>query len=369
MVRNVHRTSSGPRVDPLDPAGRGLLADDEVRDDGRRHHDVAGDDRRGGYAYQVAALVVRRAALGPWHAFGQIDAAVVAEVADRFSAAGVDRDQVRLARAPEDAGVVAVAPVGEAARPVGRASDRRLGRPAGRAPRGSRRLPASTAAAWVERGGQVEHAVDHQRRRLQAADRDRPVVIAGPERVRIDRAVGGPPAPGDAEIVEVAGVDLVERGVTWCCRCRRRSCAIPRRRPYCAAAGWAAITSAAATAARPACRADMGSSSRNRAAGCSYRSQETWASARIRQRCMRLSYIARMQMSRVRVAAGGDGEAPRFAATGEAPHEDARYRRAGTGRHVRASVHLRKLLGRGDILAIAFGRDGRLEAGSCWPAR
>ena len=203
---------AGPRVDPLDPAGRRLPADDEVRDDRRRDDHVAGDDRRRGDPHQVAALVVGRAALGPRHALHQVDPAVVAEVAHRLPGAGVDRDQVRLARAPEDAGVVAVAPPGEAARPVG------VRRVAGQV--GLRVVhPEGLAGAGVDRRrlvegrGQVEHPVDHQRRRLQAADGDRPVVLALPQRFQVHLAVDGLPAPGDAQIVEVAGVDLVERGV------------------------------------------------------------------------------------------------------------------------------------------------------------
>ena len=203
---------AGARVDPLDPAGRRLPADDEVRDDGRRDHHVAGDDRRRGDPHQVPTLVVGPAPLGPRDALHQVDPAVVAEVADRLAGAGVHRDQVRLAGAPEDAGIVAVAPVGETARAV---AVRRVA-----ALVGSRIVhPDGFAGAGVdrrrlvERGGQVEHAVDHQRRRLQAADGDRPVVRAPGQRLQVHVAVDGLPAPGDAQVAEVARVDLVQRGV------------------------------------------------------------------------------------------------------------------------------------------------------------
>ena len=201
-----------PRIDPLDPAGRCFLADHEVRDDRRRDDDVARDDRRGRDPHEVAALVVRSAALGPRHALHQVDPAVVAEVADRLSGAGVDPDQVRLARPPEDPGVVAVGPVGQTARPV---PVRRV------APEVGLRVvhPEGLAGAGVDRrrliegGREVEHAVDHQRRRLQAQDRDRPVLVALAERLDIDPLIDRLPAPGDAEVFEVGGVDLVQRGV------------------------------------------------------------------------------------------------------------------------------------------------------------
>ena len=204
---------AGARVDPLDPAGRCLPADDEVRDDGRRDHHVAGDDRRRGHAHQVAALVVGGAPLRSRDVLHQIDPAVVAEVADGVAGAGVDRDEVRLARAPEDAGVlVAIAPVRQTARTVG---VRRVASLVGLRIVHPERLAGAgiDRRRLVQRGGQVEHAVDHQRRRLQAADGDGPVVLPSGQRLEVDVAVDGLPAPGDAQILEVARVDLIQRGV------------------------------------------------------------------------------------------------------------------------------------------------------------
>ena len=63
----------------------------------------------------------------------------------------------------------------------------------------------------VQRSEHVEHAVDHERRRLQPAEAR---FVAGAEqRLEIEIGIDGPPAPGDFEIAEIVGVDLAEGGV------------------------------------------------------------------------------------------------------------------------------------------------------------
>ena len=131
----------------------------------------------------------------------QVHGAVLSEAGDGHAVLRVERDQAVAGRHVEDPLLRAVGPVGEAApgelarrvggagslvlavRPEQLARDRIQGY--GRAARSRRR---------------VEDAVHHERRPLEFVLRPRP------QAVRLE-------PPGNLEIVEVAGVDLVQRGV------------------------------------------------------------------------------------------------------------------------------------------------------------
>ena len=131
----------------------------------------------------------------------EIDDAAFAEAGYEHAGFGVESDQPVAGRNVEDALVLAVSPVGQAA--------------AGKLPR--RRLaarafdfavhPEHLARGGIERhhraprsGGRIEPAVDHERGGFEHEFGPRA------ERVRLE-------APGDFELVEVGCVDLAERGV------------------------------------------------------------------------------------------------------------------------------------------------------------
>ena len=201
-------------------------------DDPVAHHDGRRVDAEE-QGVQVVALV----AVGPRQPDHRVDpAAPAAEVGARPAGLRVDADQVAVAGAPEDALVAGpVGPVGDAPlRPrVAHGWGALLVALGVVDPEGlaGRRVDGD---ALRERGVEVEHAAHHQRRRLQPGQ-DGPV--AGPVEVggvgdqRVDdgvegrppfaaargrpahHAVDGGPLPGDLEVGEVVGVDLVERRV------------------------------------------------------------------------------------------------------------------------------------------------------------
>ena len=227
------------RVPAAHPARDGLLRDPPVGDRGAGDDHVPDHDRRRLHRVEQGVQVVPLAAVGARQALHQIDAAAVSEVLVRAAGTGVDREQVAVARAPVDAAVgvvafLAVGPVGDAAlvphhghrrgaflvalRVVG--PDRVSGT---RVDRGSDR----------DRRVQEEQTLLHQRRRLQVADEggaagapEQWIVVLQPveddvavgiplaARLRLaQEAVHRPPAPGDLEVAEVSGVDLVQRRV------------------------------------------------------------------------------------------------------------------------------------------------------------
>ena len=131
----------------------------------------------------------------------QVDDAVRSEPGDRLTGARVERDEPVAGRDVEDSLLLAVGPIREAAA-------RQLSR---------RRLAASAlvlavhpqhfAGRGVERdhrasraGGREQPPVDHQRRRLELEFRPRAETI-------------GLESPGDFELAEVPGVDLIEGGI------------------------------------------------------------------------------------------------------------------------------------------------------------
>ena len=228
---------AGADVPGADPAGDRLLRDAAVGDvravdDPVAHHDGRRVDAEE-QGVQIVALFAGRPRQ-PGH--GVDPAAAVSEAGARPARLRVDADQVAVARAPEDALVAGpVGPPGDAALRPRVAHGRgallvalRVEDPQGLAGRGI------DGDALRERRVEVEHPADHQRRGLQPG-RERPV--AGPVEVgrvgdqRIDDGVEGRPPfapagrrpadevvdrgplPGDLEVREVVGVDLVERRV------------------------------------------------------------------------------------------------------------------------------------------------------------
>ena len=176
------------RLAPRRVAGavRGADDDDVARDDRAGvQSDLAGD--------RIDHLVV---------VLLEIDDAVLSEVADRNAGLGVERDELVADGDEEDAFVAA------SVRPVRDAASRQ--RPRRR--RGALVFvdavhPQQLAGGGVDgdgvaprSGGRIEHAVDHERRRLQIE------VRPGAEDVGLE-------APRDLQLAEVGGIDLIERRV------------------------------------------------------------------------------------------------------------------------------------------------------------
>ena len=283
----VPRVLAGPDVPGPDPARDRLLGDAAVGDvravdDAVAHHDgrrVDAEEHR----VQVVALVTAR----PRQPHHRVDpAAAVPEVGARPARLRVDADQVAVAGAPEDALVsLAVGPVGDAPLRPRVAHGRgalfvalRVVDPEGLA---GRRVDGD---ALRERGVEVEHAADHQRRRLQPA-RERPV--AGPVEVggvgdeRVDDGVEGRPP-----LAAAGGRPAHRRGRRWSTprrsrgrrSCRRRSgraaSTSSRRCPRHSCATRRSTCRRSATGRRPL-RAGRGRLSRLRRAGRATSSRRT----------------------------------------------------------------------------------------------
>ena len=137
----------------------------------------------------------------------------------------VQRHELIADRDVEDPLLLAVGPVGEAAA-------RELPRRRGAARAFALAVhPQLFAGFRIDRddgapgaGGRIQHAVGHQRRRFEHELRPRSQML-------------GLEAPGDGELAEVGGVDLIERRVRVCGRCRRRTRATRRWRRRSARAG------------------------------------------------------------------------------------------------------------------------------------
>ena len=157
-----------------DPAGNLFLLVTSDGDRRRRDDDVADDHAaataRIGQRVQVVA--------SPRSARGRPSIRstrpFVAEVRARMAGLRVDGDQVAVAGAPEDALVLAVGPVGDAALvPAQRSSSScRLRSSSGCRSTRARRSRVDRCA-HRRRRVEVEHAADHQRRRLEVADERR----------------------------------------------------------------------------------------------------------------------------------------------------------------------------------------------------
>ena len=194
---------AGARVEAAHVPGIGLAAGEAgVLDDAADDDRVAGDGQ--GLRVREAGTVDRAAQRG-----AQVDGAVRAEVGVLLAGAGVERDEQQVVGGDEDAGVVAraVLPVGDAAvlpahvgGPVQSIVGLRVVRPDELAGARVERRDLS------ERGAQVDHAVDHQRHRLERTGSD-VLPFAG------DLGLDGPPAPGDLQVVEVLRRDLIQRRV------------------------------------------------------------------------------------------------------------------------------------------------------------
>ena len=165
-------------------------------------HRVAGDGERLGV--REAGAIDRPPQRG-----AQIHGAVGAEVRVLLARPRVEGHEQQVVGGDEDARVVArvVLPVGDAAvlpahvgGPVQPVVGLRVVGPDQLAGPGVERrdLP--------ERRAQVDQPSDHQRHRLERAGPD---LLAHPRDVGLDR----PPAPGDLQVGEVVGRDLVQRGV------------------------------------------------------------------------------------------------------------------------------------------------------------
>ena len=164
------------------------------------HHVV--DDGRRRVQADFAGLEIDRLPIAEDRAFLQVDDAVLAERRDRLAGLRIERDHA-VAGGDEDHSIVAFA--------VGPVRDAAAGELA-RRDRGAVAFaeavdPHQLAGLGVERddrsaraAGRVEHALDHQRRAFEL------VLGTRAEAVGLE-------APGDFELVEVAGVDLIERRV------------------------------------------------------------------------------------------------------------------------------------------------------------
>ena len=163
---------------------------------GAHDHDVSGDHRRGMETHlsrdEIDLLI--EVAL-------QVDDAVLTEGGDARAGSGVEGDEPVTGRDVQNPLLLAVAPVREAA----------SGQLSGRG--GAARAfilavhPEQLARCSVERhhrasrsGGRVEHALHHQRRRLELKLGARTQTV-------------GLEAPGQLQVAEVRRVDLVERSV------------------------------------------------------------------------------------------------------------------------------------------------------------
>ena len=142
----------------------------------------------------------------PTQALRQIDAPVLAEGRDRLAGLRVQADQVAVARAEQDASIVPVRPVGDAAMHeavVGRRSV---------LPRLRVVDPPGLACGRVdgrdlgERGADIQDAVDHQRRGLPHPGSQLGI------RFR-DLLFGGAPRPRDLKAAEIVSADLVDRRI------------------------------------------------------------------------------------------------------------------------------------------------------------
>ncbi len=190
---------AGANVETADVAARPFLVRRTVVNAGADHDHVAADHRRG------ADRIVRRAHRVRQRAH-QVDAAAVAEALVGRAGLRVERDQVGVVRAEQQAVDLAVRPIRQAAMHVAEVAgpsrlpvagihhpDRLAGRRIDR-----RDLP--------ERRHGVEDALDHQWRiRIPARSRCR---------VRFDDGVvRRGPSPGDRQLADGVLVDLIERRI------------------------------------------------------------------------------------------------------------------------------------------------------------
>ena len=188
----------GPGVVPADVALRFLLRGRRDTREVRRANDddPVGDDRRRMQpdlaGHRVDVLV---------EPLFEVDDALVAEVGHPSTGLGVQSDEPIAGGDVEDDAVAPVVPVGQAA----------PGQPAWRAGAPLALVepvyPEHLTGLGIERdggpsgaGGGVEHAVGHQRGRLE-------------DELRPRTEVGGAEPPGHLEVAEVGAVDLVEPGI------------------------------------------------------------------------------------------------------------------------------------------------------------
>ena len=190
-------------IEGPDVAGRNLPADGRVADRRADDHDAPGNDWRRGNRVCPAGNVRPEPQ-------GQVDFPLVTEGRVGCSRLRVERDE-RGVGSPsvEDPRFDPVAPIGDASR-QGAEIRRSAGSPE-LGIVGPDRFPGPRIDRrnLAERSADVEHAIDHQRRRLVAKDPAALKLFVGFPELHVGRL----PAPGNLEIVDVAGVDLIEGGV------------------------------------------------------------------------------------------------------------------------------------------------------------
>jgi len=195
-----------------DVAWRRRLPDRAVADHGTDDDRVADDRRRRAVrdgARIDPASEVRHAPLSQ-----QVDLAARPETANGLPGDAVERDQAAVVRGQEDPDLFTTAAIlFDRTAPRGDAAmlEADVRRPAG-APGLGIVGPEGLAGGRVDGrrlghlGGDVEHAVEHDRDRLELPRLDRPVRLG-------DGGRRGLPLPGHLELVEVRVVDLIERRV------------------------------------------------------------------------------------------------------------------------------------------------------------
>ena len=197
---------AGPDVEASNVAPGHLLELRTIGNRGVHHHDVARDERRR-RDLVVAATGLRADAHGARDPFDQIDLAALAEIGIGLARLGIDRDQVSVARSDKESLVLAVGPVLHAAMlkaGVGGASAFvALGIVD----------PDRFSRGGIDRGdltvarGDVEHAVDHERRDLELA------LAPSPSRTLVHVVIDRGPLPCDLQVADVVAIDLIERRV------------------------------------------------------------------------------------------------------------------------------------------------------------
>ena len=202
---------AGPRVVSADVAWRGRVSGFDGRDDLGHHHVVRNDGARHAPHLRAGAVDVLR----------QIHVAAVAESVQRDPRLRIERDEPPVAHVVEDPLLIAVGPPGHPAAGALWPTCRIV---FGTRPRRRREEPDRLPGGGIDGGHlagpgrRIEHAAHHERRRLEVEERPRIGVL-------------GPPAPGHLEIVDVAGVDLIQRGVLGVPAVARVEPPFARRRP------------------------------------------------------------------------------------------------------------------------------------------
>ena len=192
---------AGPRVEPADETGRELSCG--CGGPQRRPDDDHVTHNRGGRVQTDLAILDRRAVQPFVEILVEVDDAFLAERGDRQSRSCIQRNE---AVAPGDVNDALIIP------PVGPVRHAPAGGGANRPPGAAFALvvavhPQRLAGGAIDgddvavpTSGGVQHAANHQRRRLVVEIQPRSEIVR-------------PPPPGDLEFPDVVSVDLIERRV------------------------------------------------------------------------------------------------------------------------------------------------------------